>query len=266
MMDLSDQVFTPGMVYVALSRVKQLENVHLIAFNPQSIIVSTKCLQEINRLRHIYCTDLSQYTLPSVRSTAQRRKRTLTAVLSDTPHPKQTKVVSFGMKRKAESMNEDKQLPPTKEAALLIVPHLKFKAGTGITQCLKPGSAEYVRSWVYALYICANKCTPGDPNVRLRHPTSVHKIRRDGNCLFRALCYVITGSERQHFKLRSLIIEHLRSTEACMRLLTSLYYRAYNRAIHCTFMHGSAGYMGFNNRNTSASSPSRNKHSLIQLS
>ena len=116
MMDLSDQVFSPGMVYVALSRVKQLENLHLIAFNPQSIIVSTKCLQEINRLRHIYCTDLSQYTLPSVRSTAQRRKRTLTAVLSDTPHPKQTKVVSFGMKRKAESMNEDKQLPPTKRS------------------------------------------------------------------------------------------------------------------------------------------------------
>ena len=111
MMDLSDQVFTPGMAYVALSRVKQLENLHLIAFNPQSIMVSTKCL---NRLRHVYRTDLSQYTLPSVQSTAQKCKQTLTAVLSDTPYPKQTKVTSFGMKRKPELMNDDKQLPPTK--------------------------------------------------------------------------------------------------------------------------------------------------------
>ena len=40
MMDLSDQVFIPGMAYVALSRVKEIENLHLIAFNPQSIMVS----------------------------------------------------------------------------------------------------------------------------------------------------------------------------------------------------------------------------------
>ena len=48
MMDLSDQVFSPGTAYVALSRVKRLENVHLIAFKPQCVIVSTPCIQEIN--------------------------------------------------------------------------------------------------------------------------------------------------------------------------------------------------------------------------
>ena len=47
MMDLSDEVFSPGMAYVALSRVKRLENLHLIAFNPQSVIVSSKSLQEV---------------------------------------------------------------------------------------------------------------------------------------------------------------------------------------------------------------------------
>ena len=140
------------------------------------------------------------------------------------------------------------------EATLLIIHHLTFKAGTGITQCPKPGSTKYVGTCVYALYVPISAHQVLDSDTQHQY-----KVRGDGNCLFRALCYVITGSERQHFKLRSLIIEHLRSTD-------TLYCRAYNRALHCTFTHGSAGYMGLNNRNTSASAPSRNKHSLIQLS
>ena len=34
------------------------------------------------------------------------------------------------------------------------------------------------------------------------------KIRGDGNCLFRD---IVTGSERQHFRLQSVIVEHMRS-------------------------------------------------------
>ena len=64
MMELSDQVFSPGMAYVALSRVKQLENLHLIAFKPQFVMVSNKCLQEVNRLRQTYRPDLPQYSVP----------------------------------------------------------------------------------------------------------------------------------------------------------------------------------------------------------
>ena len=62
-------------------------------------------------------------------------------------------------------------------------------------------------------------CTPGGPNVALRYPTSVPRIRGDANCLFCALRYVITGSQRQHFRLRSAIVRHLRSTKACRSLL-----------------------------------------------
>ena len=47
MMELSDQVFIPSMAYVALSRVKQLENLHPIAFKPESVMVSTKCLHAV---------------------------------------------------------------------------------------------------------------------------------------------------------------------------------------------------------------------------
>ena len=54
-MVLSEQVFCADM---ALSRVRQLENVHLIALHEQAVKVSSKCLQEINRLREAYRPDV----------------------------------------------------------------------------------------------------------------------------------------------------------------------------------------------------------------
>ena len=56
--DLSDDVFSEGMAYVALSRVRSLSGLYLTAFNPQSIMVSTKCLKEVNRLRQTFRKDL----------------------------------------------------------------------------------------------------------------------------------------------------------------------------------------------------------------
>ena len=102
-MDLSEQVFCPGMAYVALSRVKQLENLHLIAFHEEAIKVSSKCLQEINRLRQTYRPDLPQYTVPR-QCTTQTRKRKLagslsTTTTSETPSAKRSK--RSAVKRKA---------------------------------------------------------------------------------------------------------------------------------------------------------------------
>ena len=49
--DLSEMVFGSGMAYVALSRVRSLSGLHLVNFSKKSIIVSRKCLEELNRLR-----------------------------------------------------------------------------------------------------------------------------------------------------------------------------------------------------------------------
>ena len=50
LMDLSDRIFSLGMAYVALSRVRTLNGVYLIAFDAKSITVSLECLEEINQL------------------------------------------------------------------------------------------------------------------------------------------------------------------------------------------------------------------------
>ena len=111
-MDLSDQVFSPGMAYVALSRVKRLENVHLIAFKPQCVIVSTPCIQEINRLRQTYCPILPLYTMPSSECAPQKCKRKLSG--TTVPPPKQQRLSK--KKRKTEINTTVKQvLPPAKE-------------------------------------------------------------------------------------------------------------------------------------------------------
>ena len=58
---LSDKVFSAGMAYVALSRVRSLSGVHLTSFDTASVRVSIKCLEEVNRLRETFRKDLSLY-------------------------------------------------------------------------------------------------------------------------------------------------------------------------------------------------------------
>ena len=82
--DLSDRVFSAGMAYVALSRVRSLAGLHLSAFHHKSINVSTSCLKEVNRLRGIFRKDLPQYQLPKQTATTCR-KRKLTGSNSETP-------------------------------------------------------------------------------------------------------------------------------------------------------------------------------------
>ena len=72
--DLSDQIFSDGMAYVALSRVRSLSGLYLTAFDPKSIMASKSCLKEINRLRELYRKDLPLYILPPAPSTATKRK------------------------------------------------------------------------------------------------------------------------------------------------------------------------------------------------
>ena len=55
-----------------------------------------------------------------------------------------------------------------------------------------------------------NGVVPGGPDVPLNDPLTFRQIVGDGNCLFRALCFIITGSEEQHMQLRAAIVSHTR--------------------------------------------------------
>lgn len=54
MIDLGNEIFEPGMAYVALSRSKKLENVFLIEFNKSKLFCNSSSVLEYNRLRKLY--------------------------------------------------------------------------------------------------------------------------------------------------------------------------------------------------------------------
>jgi ATP-dependent DNA helicase PIF1 len=81
-LDLSEHVFCAGMAYVALSRVRTLDGLYLLKFSPKAIIVSTKCIEEVNRLRAAYRSDLPLLDVPAG---SAPRKRMFQGSVHDLP-------------------------------------------------------------------------------------------------------------------------------------------------------------------------------------
>ena len=253
MMDLSNQVFCAGMAYVALSRVRKLENLHLVSFSPQAIKVSTKCLQEINRLRQTYRPDTAQYAVPREEiRVKQIRKRKLSGTASVVPvSPKKTKLSKPTQKRKVTLPNRDaqtsrkekvnkprnKKIKVTPQASDTLSKPKKRVTGSK-NKKVPPSEDTFLHSTAFIPsryrynpvtpdwqrqacqqlgleFVRENGITLGGPNVALCPPTRVHRVEGDGNCLFYSLCYIITGSIREHLTLRSLIIQHLRTQIGC---------------------------------------------------
>ena len=61
--------------------------------------------------------------------------------------------------------------------------------------------------------ISPNRASKGDGNTILTKPDMccVKVMTGDGNCMFRALSFVLTGSQDQHLRVRSLICNHMHS-------------------------------------------------------
>ena len=220
--DLSSKVFSPGMAYVALSRIRS-------KFDPTSIIVSTTCLEEISRLRSIYRKDLPLYDVPKTKNSCKKRRFTV-KIDDEAPPLKKPCTDKQSHKRKTSTQEKSPKTNPPKKA--------KTQAGKNDGDCIYTGTVSTVScqrtSWPNLRYYPVNdewqrqacnmlglefntvsNCahSRGGPDTILTRPDcrSLKRIVGDGNCLFRSLCYIITGSEQQHFALRTAIIYHILS-------------------------------------------------------
>ena len=66
-----------------------------------------------------------------------------------------------------------------------------------------------------ARFVSSTRFQPGGPHVVLTRPDlrSLRHVQSDGNCLFRAFAYIVTGSESQHMQIREGILSYMLSIE-----------------------------------------------------
>ena len=215
--DLFENVFSDGMAYVALSRVRSLSGLHLVAFYPKSIMVSISSLKETNQLRETY-TQLPVYSLLPQSKT--NRKRKLTGI-NDQPEPKRSKTCSKILPRNTKSKQKKRTLG-TNVHVDSYKPAKRSLSHNG--NDYNPRDEQVWPFKFYSVdeqwqrnacttldlqYVISNRLRPGGPNVDLRPPNHIKYIRGDGNCLFHSFSYIITGSE-QHMAVRTAILNHMR--------------------------------------------------------
>ena len=215
--DLSDNVFCAGMAYVAMSRVRTLKGLHLTAFDPKSIIVNNACLEEVNRLRSCFRKDLPLYEIPVEKK--RPVKRTLLDDCGQEEAP--TKKKPKGPACKKRSADVPKTVPRSKKAKdgdceVVGVERPSAPQYEWTNYRYYPVDVEWQRQACELLgirFVRPFQRQDGGPHVILTRPDlrSLRSIGGDGNCLFRALCYIISGSEDQHEDLRSAIVAHMLS-------------------------------------------------------
>ena len=77
-----------------------------------------------------------------------------------------------------------------------------------------PGNVEWQQRVCEELqleYHGPNSIASGSPGTPLTNPTGFKNIRGDGNCMFKAFSFIITGSEDQHMQVHHAIIQHMRA-------------------------------------------------------
>uniref|UniRef100_A0A1X7VB79 OTU domain-containing protein n=1 Tax=Amphimedon queenslandica TaxID=400682 RepID=A0A1X7VB79_AMPQE len=153
--------------------------------------VSNPCINEINRLRSKFRNDLPQIK----KSKGKKRKIQVTGIIDDGEHCNDDVIFTY-------------EEPPNPDIVRRQWDYVYY-----------PGNKEYQSRWCEILnlkFVTAARILPGSPTTPLsdeRVPNSTLDVLGDGNCLYFALSYLITGSISQHYELRKVIVSNMPNFE-----------------------------------------------------
>ena len=230
------------MAYVALSRVRSLSGLHLLALDRKAFSINVPSLKEVNRLRETFRKDLKLYSIPQQ---PVDRKRKLTGSVQQ--YEPKTKKPRLAMAGKRKAAFDSARQPPAKKPALQQPVQVKenWRLTLQVSFLLRSllyqndGSRRPANPTPFRFHsvdvqwqrnACAtlglrfekpNGVTLGGPDVVLNPPSAANckAISGDGNCLFRTFSHIICGSEEQHMAVRLAILNHMVSERVAPLLL-----------------------------------------------
>ena len=95
-------------------------------------------------------------------------------------------------------------------------------------------------------FVAASGLNTGVPEVTLTCPRTTHSIQGDGNCLFRTLSFIITGSEEQQTLVCEAILHHMLQIAHFMLSHHIIGHSSVSEYIS-THLHGPGWYLGHRN-------------------
>ena len=235
-LDLGDCDFSPGLSYVALSRVRSIDDILFEStfveerLSKSSSVALHKRLAEEERLgkmsSHVVSpTNSAFYPIPAETKNFPPNKTKAAKVIRNQP-------------QKGPKANGSNTTVFESTSDLNNLQRGNFQISYQIAQSIMMNESRYNyypadEGWQHLVcntlglrFVRTNGCMPGAPNQPISTPSTVIPIEGDGACLFRSLSHLITGSQEQHHELRQMVCDHSLNEEVSAWLDPLGFYRA----------------------------------------
>ena len=241
MADVGKKVFDGGQTYVALSRCKTIQGLHLINFDARAAKPPKGALEEYWRLSH----KLQYKRKPSLRNldTTEevvwyntRIKETVKATLNDDiraslPRPKKKrpsykttnppqankKPSTTGKKKPAKPRKSANPTPMANQGELQAVQRTLFTYLRVNSQWREERAAQLGFDTRQLPLIREDQALIDVDRTSRPDPNKTIRVDGDGNCFFRSISWYITGDEGNHERVRALMMTHVENNPDIFR-------------------------------------------------
>ena len=208
-LELGDADFSPGLTYVAITRVKHLEDILFESPFPfERLFKSSTVAFKKRRTEEIRLDAMSKFHIAS-------DKEMLFKIPVETCKIKPSNAPKKHEKQVQISNPKGKKISSAPNNVITYQPSYQFNHNLPMAPTIYK---YYPVDEAWQRLVCdefgltfrqANGCTEGSPDQELSYPRTDIFIEPDGSCFFRCLSQLITGTQEQHSRLRSMVCDHM---------------------------------------------------------